>query len=300
MAPLFLSPFPRLDPSSASWQRWAVDCDGRDVSLQDLAEHCDANSSLTFLIDVSVDADALEALESPGSPVLVVSVTCSATAFILTHRTPLTRSGDRFVARGELRLDAHEVTAQLDLAATIVAPVADQPWLRDRIVAEAKTEKVSLEPSQPGFPVSVVSFRNESWQAAPWRFDLYAAGLEDGFRSSMRLYVNEDYPQAIDLLDGTAPRISMALLEADIARQLIAAAHRLSRDLAESGSDASLSGDVDAVAEENPESIAAAAARIAARFFQRSLREVCGIYRDEPEYFEYLLMSVTHLLEGDA
>ena len=106
--------------------------------------------------------------------------------------------------------------------------------------------------------------------------------------------------EAIDLLDGTAPRISMALLEADIARQLIAAAHRLSRDLAESGSDASLSGDVDAVAEENPESIAAAAARIAARFFQRSLREVCGIYRDEPEYFEYLLMSATHVLEGDA
>ena len=49
-----------------------------------------------------------------------------------------------------------------------------------------------------------------------------------------------------------------------------------------------------------PAMTSAAAARIAARFFQRSLREVCGIYRDEPEYFEYLLMSATHLLEGDA
>lgn len=305
MTSLVLHRYPRLPESSIKWFQWSAEVDGNICALKDVSEHWDSNSRLTFHIDVSLEGRALETLGDVASAEMVVAARCKATARNESARAELRRNGDRFVGRGMVTLDGSSIATRLDLEASIVMPMQGHLWLTDRIIAQARPQKVGLGQDQGGFPTSVVSFRAEGWAPAPWRFEVVPIDLDDPFQTSVRLFVNEDYPQAVQLLDGTAPRSTVQLLQMDIARQLVAATSRLVARSAEGVSQSGLASTtasplVDDLAAEHPESIVAAARKAAERYFHTSLRETCRLYREMPEQFEFKLMSGAGILKGEA
>lgn len=290
MAKLVLHPFPRLPEGGVKWVRWAAKVDERVVDIAEVADNWDANSRLAFFLSVAVSHDDLLALGDPAQARLVVNAVCHATAMSWSEELPLAQTQSQATARCEISLSGRDVSGRIDLAAAVVVPIEHAGWLARRVVAEAEPVKVPLEHEREGFPVTVLSFDEEGWHSAPWRFDVFATDLEDTFAQSIRLYINEDYPQAVELLEGTGSTVAKALLEASIVRQLVASASALESDTVSA----------DQVAEEFPESFAAAARQAASRIFQEPLADVCRRYRDRPESFELRLMHETGLMRGEA
>lgn len=261
------------------------------VETRQVSELWDANATIRFSVQVSVSHDSTVALASSGDPSLVLSCSCRETALSVSNRTPLQRHGEVWLAETSLTVAGADIAEELALDAAIVAPLAHEEWLVNRIVAEKPAERVPLSQDQQGFPVSVVSFEAERKISAPWQLMINATDLTDTFTHSVRLLLNEDYPQVRELLDGKPSRTVKALLDQSIARELIATAARLARDSTRP---------IDDVPSEFPDSMAAAAARAADQYLETSLSDACRIYDTQPERLDYRLMSGTQLLVGEA
>lgn len=291
MAALVLHRYPRLPRDAHRWFTWAARVDSWAGNLNEVADRWDANSTITFMLDVEVALAAAQDLEVADEIDLLVTASCSPTAVSVSSRVRLERRGDSLRARAEVKLHGHQLAEKARLTAVLVAPFGDLPWLRDRIIAEGPTARVALRQEAQGFPVSVVSFDAEGWRASPWRFEVLATHPADTFDQALRLFVNEDFPEAAALLDGSGSKMARTLLEAAIARQLIATASYLAQATTQ---------ELDAVAAENPDSVAAAGAKAANRYFGSSLKDTCRLYREQPERFEHSLMHETRILQGEA
>ncbi|MCV7564671.1 hypothetical protein [Micrococcus aloeverae] len=283
--------FPMVDDSTVLWHPWGAEVDDVYRQPAEVADCWDSNSRLRFFVGVSVDADAVRAIAGTAPAELMVTATCHATSTTRTSRAPLQENGPSLSARTMVELIGNVLAERLDLSAALIAPSGDHSWLATRIISQGPFERVPLQQDANVFPISAVSFRDQQWREAPWRFDIFATDLADAFSTGLRLFLNLDLPLAAALLDDTASQATRGLLDMVIARQLIATASGLAEGTAE---------DVDAVAAENPDSIAAAAANVATKYFHTSLKEATRSYRDQPERFEYLLAAETSLLRSEA
>lgn len=291
MARIVLHRYPRLEQQAVHWSGWFADVDGQLVETRQVSELWDANSTLRFGVQVSVSHDSTVGLDSSTEPSLVLSCSCRETALSISNSTELQRHGEVWLAETWLTVAGADIAEELVLDATVVAPLAQEEWLANRIVAEKPSERVLLSQDQQGFPVSVVSFKAEKKLSAPWHLTINATDPTDAFTHSVRLLLNEDYPQIRELVDGKPSRTIKALLDQSIARELIATATRLARDSTRP---------IDEVPSEFPESMAAAAAKVADQYLGMSLSDACRMYEAQPERLDYRLMSGTHLLEGEA
>lgn len=290
MPKVLLHRYPRLAPGAVRWFGWVAGVDSTVVEPQKVAELWDANSELRFKVQVSVDEAAIREHLDDAACDLIATVSCRETAVTASARSLLARVGDVWTAEAEVTLCGADLAEELSLDAVLVAPFDGVDWLTNRVIAERRQERVPLNQYQQGFPVSVISFSAEKLSAAPWQLVINAADPSDAFLQSIRLLLNEDYPQIRELLDGNPSRIVKDLLDLSIARGLIATLGRLARDATRP---------LDDVSAEFPESVAAAADRVARKYLYMSLSEACRVHDDQPERLEYLLMSEVRLLEGE-
>lgn len=289
MSAVVLHPFPRLPDKAVRWGPWGSVVDGKTLELKKISESWDANSRIRLYTDVSVDSSVLEAMGLSSGAELLLSATSRATATTVSARVLLRPSGGRHRATVNVELDGESIAEQLDLTAAVIAPVTGTAWLKNRVIAERRVEKVSLDQEQQGFPISAVSFEAEGWSAAPWKFEVYATHPADTFSQSVRLFINEDYEQSLELLEDKGNAWANAMLHAAIARQLVATMVAISPEAVQGP---------DELADENPESFAAAARMVAAKYFKQTLKETCRIYRERPELFEQLLLHETGFMKG--
>ncbi|MEV8232603.1 hypothetical protein [Micrococcus luteus] len=283
--------FPTVDDSAVLWHPWGAEVDGAYKEPSEVADAWDSNSRLRFFVGVSVAAAEVWPIAGEASAELMFTATCHATSTTHTSRAPLRADGPSLSARVMVEFTGEVLAERLDLSAALIAPAGGQAWLATRIISHGPFERVSLQQDANVFPISAVSFKAQQWREAPWRFDIFATDLADAFSTGLRLFLNQDLPLAAALLDNTASQATRGLLDMTIVRQLIATVSDLAEGTAE---------DADAVAAENPDSIAAAAASVAKKYFHTSLKEATRTYRDQPERFEYLLAAETSLLRSEA
>lgn len=288
---IILRPYPVLPDGAVKWFDWGVAVDGQFRGVDAVADSWDANSTLLFTMDVSVPLTALDDIGCGRGAELILTVRCPATCLTVSDRVPMQVTGETAYARGTLELAGEMIAERLDLEGALVAPYGDQQWLETRIISERRRQRVDLNSDTQGFPISAVSFKEEGWRPSPWRFEVYATHPADTFDQALRLFVNQDFPQAHALLEeGAVPHVRQ-VLEISIARQLIASVSRLAH---------SSTKPLQEIVEESPESIAAAADNVARRYLETSVQDACRMYRDAPEIVEHALMHQAGLFKGET
>lgn len=294
MSRTLLYPYPRLQLAAPSWSAWKIVVDSHEVSSTEFTDAWDANSALEFSLSVSIPSEAL--LRMRGSnPVLLLSASCAETAFTATAETPFIASPTSLTAAGHLSLSGSEISQKLTLRAQVLLPVAAQggapEWTSRRIVGEARALELELDSDLSGFPTSARSFSAAHLPDAPWDIKVTATDLSDSFSNSIRLYLNEDYPLIRELMNGKPKSHVEAELSASIARTLLNTSRRLWDMAPEVESP-------DAVAEEHPDSIAAAGKRAAGTYLRVTLAEAIHLMRSRPETVEFRIASAAGVLKG--
>lgn len=296
MSTITLDPFPRLDNKQISWKPWVFMLNGKQTDEMSISDDWDPNSKLTVSAGAVVTGLSHAELRAPAeaAPVLKLAAACQDTAKTFVGEVVLDRLGARadYAGSVELDVDTTKIEGQLIVHADIVLPVADQsgkavPWLKNRIIAESQQLKIGLSEDSRGFPTSTASFRQEGWYPAPWRFDLECTDLSDTFNNSIRLYLNQDDKDVRALIDSGKPASMREQLVASIHRILLLTADRLSHNVEPDKTP-------DQIAEEYPESIAAAARRSAVEHLSlETLDEALDLIRENPEELDYLIMAKT-------
>lgn len=283
-----LYPFPRLMPSDIAWQEWSATVDGESIEVDDIADHWDANSLISFEISARIDGEAMRAL-GITAPTLAVMVSCAETAYSVSIDAPVGASGEAVAVKAEVSIAGCDVSQVVDLRADVIGKDSSEPWLRRRILAEGPRLRVPLESDLIGFPTSSSSFDRRGLPAAPWRIHVAADSLDAPFVHSVRLELNEDYPAIRRLIGGRPDAATDAELSASITRVLIATVSRLS-----DGDEVRLED----IAAEHPDSITAAAQRAAEQRASSTLSEAVNHYRLRPERLEYNIASRQRILRG--
>ncbi|OFT96224.1 hypothetical protein [Brevibacterium sp. HMSC22B09] len=295
MSTITLHPFPRLTNSQLNWTPFALMLNGAPTDIMDLADDWDPNSKLTISAAVTINDLNRDELRAPETsvPVLKLTVACQDTATTFVGEVVLDESADhRCTGSVELDIDTEKIENQLIVQAVVVLPVSGGagrtvPWLNNRIIAESRQLRIGLSAENRGFPTSAASFKEEGWYAAPWRFDLECSDLSDTFNNSIRLYLNQDDKNVLELVKSGKPKDLREQLVASIHRVMLLTAERLSHSYGPKTSS-------DQIAETYPDSIAAAARRSAVEHLGlESLDEALSLIRENPEELEYLIMAKT-------
>lgn len=284
-----LFPYPRMD-NAAEWSRTSVLANGQLVALDELADRWDANSNLSFTVSVAMPNSKIDSLND-GRPVLNLSAGCKETGESVYATAQFSKDSWKSYATATVILDGSAVSEQLELRATVTAPVGDSPWLRRRIIASRHVEKINLDSHLVGFPTSAVSFKANHLAAAPWVIRVNAVSLTDPCANSVRLLLNEDYPRVVELIEGRARPYVETALQAAITRTLLNSVQRLSMN--ESGFT-----DIADVIAEFPESIASAAEKSSRDYLNMSLPAALSMLGREPETIDYLISSAVGFLKG--
>lgn len=295
MNTITLSPFPRLERQQVAWSPFAFMLNDEPSEPTAIANEWDPNATLTVSIGVKVADLDHDELSAPvrATPVLKLTAACQDTATTFVSEVALDGvTPHRFTGSTVLEIDTRKIEREIIIYAAVVLPVADNsgktvPWLRNRIIAESKRLKISLASGIRSFPTSAASFKEEGWYPVPWRFDLMSTELSDDFNHAVRLYLNQDDKQVLQLVNGRDSQNMRDQLVASIYRVLLLTAERLRRGLQPDTTP-------DRVADEFPESIAAAARRSAVEHLGLgSLDEALNMLRENPEELEYLIMAKT-------
>lgn len=294
MSRTLLYPYPRLQPAALSWSAWRIVVDGHEVSPTEFTDAWDANSAMEFSLSVSIPSEAL--LRMRGSnPVLLLGASCADTAFTNTAETPFIASPTSLTAAGNLSLSGSDISQKLTLRAQILLPVDARggapEWTSRRILGEVRPLELELDSDLSGFPTSARSFSAAHLPDAPWDIKVTATDLSDSFSNSIRLYLNEDYPLIRELMNGKPKPHVEAELSASIARTLLNTSRRLWDMAPEVESP-------DALAEEHPDSIAAAGKRAAGTYLRVNLAEAIHLLRSRPETVEFRIASAAGVLKG--
>lgn len=281
-------PFPRLVPSEIAWQKWSVSVDGEPIGVDDLADHWDANSLISFAISARISQEAMGAM-GITEPLLAVTAACADTAHSVSMDAPAEVSGEALTATVELDVAGRNISQVIDLRADVIGHDDSASWLSRRIIAEGPRLRVPLESDLIGFPTSSSSFDTRGLPPAPWRIHVAADSLDVPFMHSVRLELNEDYPTIRRLINGKPDPGTDAELSASITRVLIATVSRL-WDGGE--------GRLEDIAAEYPDSITAAAQRAAEQRASSSISDAVNRYRLRPERLEYDIASRQRILRG--
>lgn len=287
MAAIQFYPYPRLTTEPKWWGLRAF-VDGAPVDLDQVEDRWDADSDLSFEVGVEISADAVEGFDQPE---LVVTAACSETAVSVVQRVSLIRERRTMTATGRVSLSGADVAEGVEIRASLVAPLGDVDWLSRRVIAQRRTERVSLDAERGGFPTTAVSFKANGFPEAPWFVDVNAEALSDTLVHSVTLTLNVDYPRVGDLISGEPDRDVEAELNASIIRVLVATTSRL---LDEHTGVQGLAPLID----DAPESIAAAASQACRNYFKRDLEWAVSLYRNRPDEFDMQLLSAVQALRG--
>lgn len=288
MSTVRISPFPRFD-SRVEWSPTSVSVDGRPVDVDELADHWDADSDVSFEVTATMSKELHKKFESAGVR-LVLTGGCVATGASVTAESSFTRGSTRSSATAAIAIPGHDLADRVDIRASVIAPHMDSPWLSRRVIAERKSERVGLDSSMSGFPTVSISFEENGMIDAPWHIRVSATSLVDPFAHSVQLILNEDYPRVVALIEGRAEPYVESALERAILRTLIQTAVRLAAQ--DSPSDS-----LDSIAAEHPDSIVAAAAKACSDYLQRDLSSVVSMSRNHPEDVEMWMAAATQAMK---
>lgn len=288
MSSVRLYPYPRID-NAVEWSRTSVVADSQHVAPEDLADRWDADSKLVFTVSAAVPNSRIEEF-GDNRPMLNLSIGCKETGEAAYATSNFSKDSALSYATASVALDGKRIAQQLELRATVTAPFGEQPWLSRRIIASRRVEKFNLESELEGFPTSAVSFKDNNLKASPWLVRVNAVSLSDPCAHVVRLMLNEDYPRVVELIEGQARPHVEAALQVSIIRTLLQTVKRLAD---ESGEDAH----VETAIAENPESIAAAAAKCCRDFLDLSLPAALSYLRRQPEHIDHLIMSSVGFLK---
>jgi len=227
-------PFLRLDEHSVAAAPWRVVVAPADeVLLADRLEHWD--NATPVILRRSVDVDiAAAARQLEVDPVglrisVVVSVATGGGRGERCRRiawaAPL--STDLHSTEVELILTGGELSQNLSLTTEIVFLAADRGGRFSPARAGARLWKdqrlVHLDPDSARFPMETISFRNllrGLGQDALFYVDGSTGGREADFSSSVRLYLNADYPAFVERASQGDPEV-LQLLTAAVLGQLV-------------------------------------------------------------------------------
>lgn len=291
MARLILYPYPRFDPSEVVWGSWTAQLDGQMLALEDVADRWDAKSQLRFGISASVKRNALARFED-GQFKMSLTASCRDTAFTFYANSDFISGAETITATAELAVPGNAIAQRLVLGAKILfrATGGQDSLLNRRIVSEFPVTRIGLDSLLDGFPTSAYSFKKHNMPEAPWRVDISADDLEAPFAHSVRLHLNEDYSTVRGLIGGQPKPYVEQELTASITRVLVGAIARLATD-------DGLQRNVDAVAEEFPDSLAAGVKNAARVYLKKSLQEAISDYVLKPEQLEYSVANGVGLLK---
>lgn len=288
MSSVSISPFPRFD-SRVEWSPLSASVEGRPVDVEDLADHWDSDSAVSFEVTAAMPKDLHNELASDGIR-LVLTGGCSSTGVSVTAESAFTKGSTRSSATATISIPGHVLADRVDVRASVIAPHTDTKWLSRRVIAERRPERVGLDSSMAGFPTVSISFKENSMIDAPWHVRVSAASLTDPFAHSIQLILNEDYPRVVALIEGRAEPYVASALERAILRTLIQTTMRLAAQ--DSPSDS-----LDSIAAEHPDSIVAAAAKACSDFLQRDLSSVVSMSRNRPEDVEMWMAAATQAMK---
>lgn len=290
-----VDPYPRLDssqPDQVRWSalRWVVD--GEEVEADRIRDRWDRNSTLSLKIGVSVGREALGRIGSETAE-MAVTLACRSTGWCESRRSSLV---DGFSKSGPLRtvvdIDApgrdlaEEITVDAVLTAPFHAGGSVGDWLSRRIIAAMTTARISLSDQEPGFPTSAVSFAAKGWPPVPWSLRFRSFEPQDAFSTSARIYLNQDLRAVSRMIDGGGDSQSQAALKMTIMRGILQHVGACADD-----------HPLDCIAEEHPESLAAAAYRTATQHLRyASLAEAMSDLRNRPHILEMKLMNAAEYL----
>ncbi|MGO1414217.1 hypothetical protein [Agrococcus casei] len=258
--------------------------------IDELTDHWDANSELSFEISVRIDAIPLKQMNVTEAR-LALTATCADTAYVSYADVPVDGEASELKGTAVLEVSGHDVSQMLELRAEVIGRDDSAPWLARRIIGVGPQARVPLDSELVGFPTSSYSFDNRGIPAAPWRLVVSADSLDAPFAHSIRLELNDDYTSIRRLINGKPDPATDAEINASITRVLIATVSRLWD--AEAGSIS-----LEAVAAEFPDSITAAAQRAAVQRAALSLSEAVSMCRLRPETLEYAIASQQRTLRS--
>lgn len=293
MSRTLLFPFPRLRSTAVAWSDWRLVVDGHEVSANEFADAWDANSSIEISRAVTLQKEETHRLRG-GTPMLLLSVSCAETAFTAVAEEPFVATPTSLAASSSISFSGRNVSQKLTLRSQVIQSLVGHEgpvWTDRRIIADATPHEVGLDSELSGFPTTARSFAAAHLPDAPWEIKVTATDLSDSFSNTVRLYLNEDYPAIRELMDGRPKAQVEAELSASIARVLLQTSRRL-WDAAPEGNNP------DAVADEYPDSVAAAAQRAAKTYLRTTLTEAVDHVARRPETVEYKIASAAGILRG--
>lgn len=253
-------PHPTLAPESVQWDDWRL-TEPTGTTLDNLQNTWDYGQDLAFESTVVLDADALVELlagQDLSGTSVTAEVVCRASAWRTSVSVPLHTitpgPGEQLHVAVRVEVPGHRVDDQLQLTAYVLGPArtpSTATHTSGAKLAVGPTTRVVLRPDAAQLPVSIVSFEEVGWRAAPWRFVLQADSLRDTYSASVRLYVNADLAVADELTSSSGGQARERLLNTvrfDVLRSLMAQLHQLR-------SEPELSEEFDAVSEMDENSV---------------------------------------------
>ncbi len=227
-------PFLRLDDRSVAAAPWRVVVAPADeVVLTDRLEHWDNATSVILRRSVDVDiAAAARQLDIDPMGFRILAVVSVATGGARGERcrqiawsAPL--SANLHSTEIELVLTGGELSQNLTLTTEIVFSAAGRGGRLSPVRVGARLWKdqrfVHLEPDSARFPMETISFRNllrGLGQDALFYVDGSTGDREGEFSSSVRLYLNADYPVFVERASRGDPEV-LHLLTTAVLGQLV-------------------------------------------------------------------------------
>lgn len=293
-----VDPYPRLDSSHEERVRWLpplLQIDGREIEPQQLPNEWDHNCVIRLQIRVQVAGSQL-AFIGVEEAHLTATVACRSTGWStsLSRMLAPVEGGLDSLAQGlTVEVPGEEVAGEISVEASIIAPWGDandgHQWLTRRIIASRSPLRLILSGGDDSFPTSALSFQERNWRPVPWRLDILSQDPADAFKTSVRLYLNEDFPSVRQFISGNdnmqqGPALRMMVMRSLIQHAVIMCSN--------------FETDLDSIAIEFPESLAAAAKGIAVADLKfNSLTSALNSFMHRPDIIEMQLMQETGYLK---
>lgn len=271
-----------------------------DVPFDKLSRHWDPSVDLRVRAFGSVrEAFWAETGISAGERTLLsFTAVCRATKTEWSAQSSLVPEEGSWSAQCELELGGLQLAGDVELRASIVGrgrtghPDPRYSFHEGARLWSARPRTIELEPSASIFPVTAVSFEGTQRRPIIWSVETGAAADPAAHISeSLRLFVNSDLTEGIDLAQGKAPEWLMSSVRTDIQMRTFAVLSQFF--------DGRSSDELTITAERHRESIAAMGLHTAQQL-GLSLDGVLRQFQDDPLELQELIRSKTHYLRGRA
>lgn len=254
----FVTPTPgQIKSKYVVWNEWTARVNGNQINLDLLADYWDDQSVVEFEIGLELKSKSIE--DRAKNIELLATVACQATATIKSKRVALKPNGPHFENSLVIGFQGKELAHNVRMSANLIEQqqmTEDKSWIAELIVASHKTQLVNLISGHRDFPVSGFSFKERHEPDIPWKFEISFSDISECFYTSFRLLLNSDFSKIKKFETGKEDSVTRSALEKAIMSALLHSTCRAYFSVDNSRSS-------DEIAFESPDSVAAAARRIA-------------------------------------